>query len=323
MNEMQNDKHFLQMHKLPQAYLETARCYFDPIVDALVAGSKERQSKPLLISLSGCQGSGKSTLADYLCYSLTKQGINAISVSLDDFYLSKAEREKRALTVHPLFRTRGVPGTHNTQRLIDTLLSAKEGGLSGLVIPQFDKSCDDLFPEDAWVTVADSPAVFILEGWCMGAEAQEETELLLACNDFEATMDPEGKWRHLVNEFLKADYHKINSLFDVQLFLKAPSFESVFEWRLEQEEKLLQKLSESSDDSPFLDGQDRGMSREQVREFIQYYQRITESLLSNLASKADVVWELDQKRHIISHSVSEKLQKYMPYNKNELERKVD
>lgn len=323
MNEMQNNKHFLETHRLPQSYLETARCYFDPLVNAIAAVSKERQSKPLLVSLSGCQGSGKSTLADYLCYSLNMQGIHAISVSLDDFYLSKIEREERSQTVHPLFRTRGVPGTHNTQRLIDTLLRAKEGKLSGLAIPQFDKSCDDLFPEEEWVIVADSPEVFILEGWCMGAEAQDESELLVACNDFEATMDSEGHWRQSINEYLKADYHIINSLFDLQLFLKAPSFETVFEWRLEQEEKLLQKLSDSRHGSQAVDQQSRGMSKEQVRQFIQYYQRITEHLLSNFAPKADVVWELDHKRSIVSLSVSEKLKKYMPYNKNELERKVD
>lgn len=323
MNEIQNNKHFLNTHRLPKAYIETARCYFDPIVEALLGVLEQRLSKPLLISLSGCQGSGKSTLADYLCYSLNKQGINAISASLDDFYLSKSEREKLALTLHPLFRTRGVPGTHNTQRLIDTLLRAREGHLSGVAIPQFDKSCDDLLPEDDWVTVGDSPSVFILEGWCLGAEAQEESDLRVACNDFENDLDADGKWRKSVNEFLKADYHLINSLFDVQLFLKAPSFETVFEWRLEQEEKLLQKLSESTDDTQAVDGQARGMNKEQVRQFIQYYQRITEYLLSNLAPQADVVWALDDKRHITSLAVSEKLQKYMPYNKNELERKVD
>ena len=66
-----------------------------------------------------------------------------------------------------------------------------------------------------------------------------------------------------------------------------------------------------------------GMSKEQVREFIQYYQRITEHLLATLPSKADVVWELDDHRQVVAMSVSEQLKRYVPKNNNEMDRKVD
>ena len=323
MNEIENNEYFLQEHRLPQAYLETARRYFDPLVRALIALFREQQSKALLVSLSGCQGSGKSTLADYLRYSLIKLGINTINVSLDDFYLSKRERENRAQSIHPLFRTRGVPGTHNTQRLINTLRCAKHGKLSGEALPRFDKLCDDLMPESEWITVDESPSVFILEGWCLGAEAVDESELLAPCNTFEETKDPDGQWRSAVNRFLRADYHLINSLFDVQLFLKAPGFESVFEWRLEQEEKLQKRLADEKGGTAIEASKPSGMSKEQVREFIQYYQRITEHLLATLPSKADVVWELDDHRQVVAISVSEQLKRYVPKNNNEMDRKVD
>ena len=40
-----------------------------------------------------------------------------IYVSIDDFYLTRAERKKLGEQVHPLMETRGVPGTHDVQML--------------------------------------------------------------------------------------------------------------------------------------------------------------------------------------------------------------
>ena len=40
-------------------------------------------------------------------------GLRAAILSLDDIYLSGADRLQRANTIHPLLATRGVPGTHD------------------------------------------------------------------------------------------------------------------------------------------------------------------------------------------------------------------
>ena len=74
------------------------------------------------MGLSGCQGSGKSTLVKAIAHVLEDvHHVNAVVLSLDDFYLTKAERELLARTVHPLFATRGVPGTHDLDLLRQTL----------------------------------------------------------------------------------------------------------------------------------------------------------------------------------------------------------
>src|SRR5687767_6707551 len=67
----------------------------------------------LLVGLCGSQGSGKSTMVPILKQLLQERGLSVAIVSLDDLYLPLAEREKLARRVHPLLKTRGVPGTHD------------------------------------------------------------------------------------------------------------------------------------------------------------------------------------------------------------------
>ena len=69
------------------------------------------------IGISGAPGSGKSTLSRTFVHCLNEMGITACLLSLDDYYLDRPGRERVALDVHPLFRQRGVPGTHEISRL--------------------------------------------------------------------------------------------------------------------------------------------------------------------------------------------------------------
>ena len=97
---------------------------------------------PLLVGLSGCQGSGKSTLVKAIAHVLEDvHHVTAVVLSLDDFYLTKAERESLARHVHPLFATRGVPGTHDVDLLRQTLSALRTGVPASL--PVFDKAVDD------------------------------------------------------------------------------------------------------------------------------------------------------------------------------------
>ena len=74
----------------------------------------KKKGKTLLIGLSAGQGSGKTTVASILGIILKiffKRKICIISI--DDFYKTLADRKKMAKKKHPLFKTRGVPGTHD------------------------------------------------------------------------------------------------------------------------------------------------------------------------------------------------------------------
>ena len=133
---------FLDRNQLPLAYLEAAKQWFSPLVDNIV-NSYTHNNSPQVIGINGCQGSGKSTLADYLCTVVAERlGETTVSLSLDDFYLTKVERNHLAATIHPLLATRGVPGTHDVQLAIDSIQSLVAGKKT--LITRFDKSIDDI-----------------------------------------------------------------------------------------------------------------------------------------------------------------------------------
>jgi D-glycerate 3-kinase len=78
---------------------------------------------------------------------------------------------------------------------------------------------------------------------------------------------------------------------DFWLALQAPSFDCVYQWRLEQEQKLRDKkigLPHS-----------KVMSPAEVLNFTQYFQRLTVQGSNTLSNSADVVFHLDITRHII------------------------
>jgi len=111
----------LERHQLPPAYLRYAQKWFDPLAEWL-AGHQFGAKRPLLVAVNGCQGSGKTTVCDYLAALLeADHGCRVVALSLDDFYLTRAQREVLARSVHPLLATRGVPGTHDMQLLEQTL----------------------------------------------------------------------------------------------------------------------------------------------------------------------------------------------------------
>src|SRR5688572_4910599 len=78
---------------------------------------------PLLVGLCGSQGSGKSTAARVLTRLLNGQGLATLALSLDDFYLTLEARLALAHSVHPLLKTRGVPGTHDVPLAMATFQS--------------------------------------------------------------------------------------------------------------------------------------------------------------------------------------------------------
>ena len=77
-----------------------------------------------IIGINGAQGAGKTTFSKLLKVVLEQKfGMKVVQLSIDDFYLSRAEREELAKSVHPLLITRGVPGTHDV-RMAESVLSS-------------------------------------------------------------------------------------------------------------------------------------------------------------------------------------------------------
>ena len=119
---------FLIRHELPASYRESARKHLEPLIADVLA--RQIRQRPLIVGMNGCQGSGKTTLADYLRVVLqAEHQLRVVSISLDDFYLRKKSRGTLAAKIHPLLKTRGVPGTHDISLALSTLAALPEASL--------------------------------------------------------------------------------------------------------------------------------------------------------------------------------------------------
>ena len=279
--------HFLQQERLPESYGALIRTVHAPLAAQVAARA---QVRPLIVGLCGAQGSGKSTLAAVLAALLRHQGLPTAVLSIDDLYLTHEQRQQLGKTVHPLLRTRGVPGTHDVDLGLTTLTALQHAG--PVALPAFDKGVDDRKPPGLWPVFNAPAAVVILEGWCVGARPQQSAALALPINALERDEDASGIWRHYVNTALALNYGQLFDKLDLQVMLQAPSFDVVYAWRLEQEHKLRLRLQQTGGD------QSRVMDDAAVARFIAHYERITRHLLDEMPARADILLQLDAARQV-------------------------
>lgn len=264
---------------LPAAYHDTVEQYWRPMA-VTIGAVAVTTGRPLIVGISGSQGSGKSTLCRVLEILLREShGLNAATLSLDDLYLTRRQRADLAAAVHPLFATRGVPGTHDLA-LGASVFAPLRNGSAGLRLPRFDKACDDRAPEADWPVIRAPLDVLLFEGWCVGAAPQSAAELSAPVNRLEAEEDADGLWRRHVNAALEGPYRALFGAIDMLIMLAAPGFEAVLGWRLEQEHKLRVRTG-------------GGMSDCEVARFVMHYERLTRHLLADLPGRADVVVSLE------------------------------
>lgn len=258
------------------------------IVDALCMAREATARLPFLVGIAGSQGSGKSTLAREIEAILLARGLRVATLSIDDLYLPRAERQRLATEIHPLLAVRGVPGTHDVA-LGHAMFDAC--GRSGSVsLPRFAKEMDDRLPIERWSNVAGPLDIILFEGWCVGAAPQDEAALDRPVNALESDRDADGRWRRWVNGRLATDYASLFARIDWQIFLAAPSFDVVAGWRREQEEDLRRRLTAAGES---IEGT---MDDVQIDRFVQFYQRITEQMLVDMPRRADLTILLDHQR---------------------------
>ena len=182
---------FIIKHHLPDTFIGQAEKWFIPLAKKIVLHQKKANT-PIVIGINGAQGSGKSTLADLLVFLFQHDHLKATSLSLDDFYLTFQDRVKLAERIHPLFVTRGAPGTHDIELATNTLhqLLNNDGTTR---IPRFNKAADNRLPAKQWDSVTGPLDIIVIEGWCLGAEPQDKSTLLHPINDLEEQLDPDGR----------------------------------------------------------------------------------------------------------------------------------
>jgi len=239
-----------------------------------------KKGKTLFLGVSGGQGSGKTTITGILKIILKKFFKREIQVSsIDDFYKTLKERNHMSHKIHNLFRTRGVPGTHDINLLKKFFYNLKKINLKKFKSPKFDKSIDDRFKKRYWNNIKRKPEIVILEGWCVGAKPQSNTLIKKPINILEKQEDKNFIWRKYVNEKLKKEYRGLFNKIDHFIFIKIPNFKMVFKWRLLQEKKLKKKSHTNK----------KIMNYKEIKRFIMFYQRITLQMIKDLSKSASVV----------------------------------
>ena len=242
------------------------------------------QDVPIIIGLNAPPGSGKTTLCAKLADSLTNEhGLKTLSLSIDDFYKTKDERLTMAEHIHPLFKTRGVPGTHDINLAIQTLTQLQQAKDEDFTpLPQFSKNIDDRLPKDLWPVWQGSIDIILFEGWCVGSIAQTDEELIEPINDLERLEDPDMIWRRTVNKALKEEYPPIFKMIDYLITLSPPSFDIIYDWRLEQEQN-----------------HNQSMAPDEVNRFLAHYERLIMSNFNNLLKDSNLCVNLSDDHSIL------------------------
>ncbi len=207
-------------------------------------------------------------------------------ISLDDYYLSKNSRIRLAKKEHELLATRGVPGTHRIKKLISDIKKYNSSTFP-IETPLFDKLADDTLKKKK--IIRDKSDILFLEGWCCGCNPINNNYLHKNINSLERKFDKNFKWRNYFNTMLKNEYNDLFNLFENKIFLKAPSFNYVLEWRYKQE---LNNFSRSKNSNK--------MNLNEIKTFIQYYEKITRWMLKEYINTADLIVNIDKNQRIVS-----------------------
>ncbi len=245
--------------RLSRDVLITQRC-----VSFLLASSK----RPIVLGLNGPQGSGKSTLAARIVYAMNALGHRAITCSIDDFYVTRAEQQRIA-DANAGDRTmehRGYPGTHDVAlgcKTLDDLIAGVETRL-----PQYDKSAHqgrgERAPLSVWPAVTEPLDLVIFEGWMLG---------------FAPVATPPPELRH-ANEAL-ARYQAWNDRLDAMILQRASTLEDIVHWRVDAERARRER------GDPALSEQD---ARDYIERFLPAYATWTPPLWSDgVRSKGNVI----------------------------------
>ena len=254
------------------------------ILDRIAAARAAPHRQPVVIGICGAQGSGKTTLVTQLAQQLAERGVRAATLSLDDLYLTRNERAVLAAKAHPLFATRGVPGTHDIALGLATIAALERGKSAPL--PRFSKAADDRLPVSEWPNAPEHCEVLLLEGWCLGARPQDDVTVPI--NALEAGEDPQAIWRSYANLALAGDYQHLFARIDCLVLLAAPDWSVVARWREQQEAELRQC------------GGPAVMSEADVARFIEHYERLTRWILVEMPSRADLVVRLGADREVLA-----------------------
>ena len=235
------------------------------------------------IMVAGSQGSGKSSLSKLIKLYLEKfYSKNVVIISMDDFYLSKKQRTQLSKNIHPLFLTRGAPGTHDLELLNKKILQIFDKKFP-VYLPIFDKVTDTRKRTYRKVLKGD---VIIFEGWCAGAQPVNQSYLQKNFNNLEKYKDKNFIWRNSYNKYLN-EYQKIFSQFNYFIYFQFNQWSHVLDWKYKQELELRDKKKDLA-------------LKKYLKEFIQYYEKVSKWMHLKVPKYCNILIKLNAHQKIKS-----------------------
>ncbi len=213
-------------------------------------------NKGLIIGVSAIQGAGKTTQGEIMEILIREMGYSSVSLSIDDHYITHEQLDELR-QFDPRYIRRGV--THDIYLAIENLKALQEmkDGME-VKIPIYDKGAKG--GDGDWVgfkTITEKPDFIFYDGWMLGARKVEDESVfetgLPALDTPEAILFAKD-----INKKLD-EYLPLWELIDFMNVLYVPNYQISLEWR-DQAEEVLRR-------------QGKGMSKEEIKEFVYYFWR--------------------------------------------------
>ena len=258
-----------------------ARLWLPLALDLAIA--RQELGKTLVSGVLGGQGTGKSTLCIILKFILNALYFSVTNLSIDDLYLTYAERQALKLQ-DPRLIWRGPPGTHDVNLGLQVIEQCLQAGDEPILMPRFDKSAFDGSGDRTIPEAITKPDILLFEGWFVGVKPIAES-----CFDHPPVpiITPADKQFALDNNQRLQAYLPLWDKLDYLIVLYPEDYRLSKQWRTEAEHKMI-ALGKT------------GMSDAEIERFVEYFWQSLhpELFIKPLKSSADMVVEIKSDRSL-------------------------
>ena len=223
--------------------------YYIPVFAWAKRRAQQMHDNALIVGISAPQGCGKTTLVSQLELLCAHSGLNAASISIDDFYLRGHEQDELALNANgnDLLQLRGNAGTHDVGLGLETIRKLQSARSQGeeVALPRYDKSLrqgkGDRALEEKWPRKRGPVDIVFVEGWMLGftpvgeQAARAVDERLVA-----------------VDEQLQR-YADLHALIDAWMVVQVGDPNWVYDWRLQAEHAMHREGNDAMSDAEVSD----------------------------------------------------------------------
>ena len=238
--------------KLSPLPIELLWNFWLPLAIQISQWKQQCQHQCLIQGFLGGQGTGKTTLTLILTLILKQLSYEAVSLSIDDLYLSHRDRINLQKSDPRLVR-RGPPGTHDVKLGLQVLQQFREGRFP-IELPQFDKSLHHGSGDRISPKLINHADIVLFEGWFVGVHPINSTfenapAPILTDSDCTFAQD--------MNEQLR-NYLPLWELLDRLIVLYVPDYQLSKQWRRQAEHNMIAQGK-------------TGMSDAEIDEFVEYF----------------------------------------------------